>query len=245
MTCEQAEELLGAYAVDALTDDEASSFRAHIAGCADHAVKAQELRAAALLFAETSEQVTPPPALRARLLDAVANEPQDAPAAPVTSIADATRRREAKLARSGWFTPNAWTAIAAALALLAVGFGAWALSNEGTNNATEFASSATGFADLNDNSGERVGTVVYFEDERQAAVFFDDLPEAGDGMTYQMWAIEDGTPVSLAVMDEGTTGEVVSVVPVDAGSTDALAVTVEPAGGSDQPTSDPVFTSEI
>jgi anti-sigma-K factor RskA len=46
-------------------------------------------------------------------------------------------------------------------------------------------------------------------------------------------------------MDEGTTGEVVSVVPVDAGSTDALAVTVEPAGGSDQPTSDPVFTSEI
>jgi anti-sigma-K factor RskA len=76
-------------------------------------------------------------------------------------------------------------------------------------------------------------------------VFIENLPDAGDGKSYQMWAIEGGAPVSIAVMDEGTSGEVVSVVPVNASSADALAITVEPAGGSDEPTTDPVFTAEI
>jgi hypothetical protein len=45
-------------------------------------------------------------------------------------------------------------------------------------------------------------------------------------------------------MDEGTSGEVISVVDVDEASAEVLAITVEPAGGSDQPTSEPVFTAE-
>lgn len=247
MTCAQAEALLGAYAADALTDEEAASFSAHIAECAEHAGKAAELRAAAVLLASSVEPLEPPDALRGRLLDAIAREPQDSPEAPVPSIADATRRREARMAsrRSSWFTPNAWTAIAAAIAIIAIGAGVWALSIAGGSDADEFASSATAFRDLTDEDGERVGTLVYFEDDGQAVVFIENLPEAGDGKSYQMWAVEGGTPVSLAVMDEGTAGEVVSVVPVDASSVDSLAITVEPAGGSDQPTAAPVFTAEI
>jgi anti-sigma-K factor RskA len=247
VTCEQAEELLGAYAVDALTADEAASFAAHIAGCSEHAAKAAELRATASLLAETAPPQAPPPALRGRLLEAVASEPQDAAAATITPMAAGPRRREVNKAssgRGGWFTPNAWTAIAAGVAALAIGVGAWALSVSNDSDAQQFASAATAVRDLNDASGERVGTVVYFGEDEQAAVFIDDLPDAGEGMSYQMWAIEGGQPVSVAVMDEGTSGEVISVVDVDEASAEVLAITVEPAGGSDQPTSEPVFTAE-
>ena len=41
MNCSEAEELLGAYALDALPPDEAVAMRAHIAGCDEHAAKAR------------------------------------------------------------------------------------------------------------------------------------------------------------------------------------------------------------
>ena len=59
MNCEQAEELLGAYAVDALPDDEAARFREHIATCVDHAARAGEMRAAASQLAEAGRARRP------------------------------------------------------------------------------------------------------------------------------------------------------------------------------------------
>ena len=244
MNCEQAGELAGAYALDALDASEAAAFRAHIATCGEHAALAAELRATASRLPDSVEPVDPPAALRARLLDAIEREPQ-AGTAEVASFADAARARDARSSTSRWWRPNAWTAIAAALALFAVAAGAWALASSGSDGGGELAASASGVRSLVDAEGERVGTVVLFEDQGQAQVIFDDLPDAGAGQSYQMWSIEGGGAVSLAVMDEGTQGALVSVVDFDASQSEALAVTVEPAGGSDQPTSEPVYVVEL
>ena len=78
MNCEQAEELLGAYAVDALDAEEAAAFRAHIASCSNHASAAAELRAVAARLPELAGERDAPVALRSRVLDAIAATPQDA-----------------------------------------------------------------------------------------------------------------------------------------------------------------------
>jgi len=244
LNCAQADELVGAFALDALPDDEAAAFRAHIAVCARHAEQAAELRSTAEQLADSVEPIEPPPALRARLLEAVAREPQERRSATISELAPAARAGEARrVPRGGWFTPNAWTAIAATLAIIAAVVGVWAY-NAQDDAAGDLATAATDVRGLVDADGQRVGTVVYFGGEDRAAVFIDNLPDAGQGRAYQMWSIEGGEPVSLAVMDEGTHGRQVSVVNVDPVQSDALAITIEPAGGSEQPTSEPVFITE-
>lgn len=65
-----------------------------------------------------------------------------------------------------------------------------------------------------------------------------DLPDAGDDHDYQLWVVEpDGAVVSAGVLDvqDGSTSRLVQGEPGV-----GMAVTVEPAGGSEQPTADPV-----
>src|SRR5699024_781939 len=64
-----------------------------------------------------------------------------------------------------------------------------------------------------------------------------DLP-ALDGRDYQLWIVADGAATSaglLEVSDGGTLADVAALAPEA-----ALAVTVEPSGGSPQPTTEPL-----
>ena len=68
-----------------------------------------------------------------------------------------------------------------------------------------------------------------------------DLPPAPEGMTYQLWALEDGaTPVSMGTFDTED-GRAALVIPVSDAIQDIdfvhrCGLTLEPAGGSAQPT---------
>ena len=62
--------------------------------------------------------------------------------------------------------------------------------------------------------------------------------ELPDGQAYQLWRISGQDSQSAGVLGRG--GDVTGVV-TGMGPDDAVGVTVEPASGSDQPTSDPVF----
>jgi anti-sigma-K factor RskA len=63
------------------------------------------------------------------------------------------------------------------------------------------------------------------------------MPATPAGKTYQLWVVADGVATSAGLMGEGTTRVV-----VDAAAGDTLAVTVEPAGGSKQPTTTPIVS---
>jgi anti-sigma-K factor RskA len=83
-------------------------------------------------------------------------------------------------------------------------------------------------------------TVVYSPDLNQVGVLSTDLPDPGEGKTYELWLVVDSgvTPAGLFVPDDGDVRQVLSVDDVQ---TQGFGITIEPEGGSDQPTGDILF----
>ncbi|MBB5233629.1 anti-sigma factor [Deinococcus budaensis] len=84
-------------------------------------------------------------------------------------------------------------------------------------------------------NGETLGTLVRLPDGGVYVRLTRPLPP---GRTYQLWQLQGQTPVSL-----GTFGEGGLLVTLPAGAT--VAVSVEPPGGSPQPTTQPLFVQQI
>jgi anti-sigma-K factor RskA len=64
------------------------------------------------------------------------------------------------------------------------------------------------------------------------------LPAAGEGKQYQLWAIANGKPVDLGVFDKTTADSTDMKLMKSIASAQAFAVTIEPRGGSVNPTTD-------
>lgn len=70
------------------------------------------------------------------------------------------------------------------------------------------------------------------------------IPQAPKGKTYQLWALREGqAPLSMGTFNTDPSGRALAVVPVgsvgDAGFIDNCGLTLEPEGGSPQPTETP------
>lgn len=86
-----------------------------------------------------------------------------------------------------------------------------------------------------DALGDGNVTVAASRQTNSAVVFADGLPPTPNGQTYQMWLIGDShDPTSIGLM-QGNPGRQVLAVDDLTGS-DKLGVTIEPDGGSPQPT---------
>lgn len=267
MNCEQAEELLGAYAVDALDAADAAAFRAHIASCAEHARAAAELRAVAARLPDLADEREAPPALRSRLLDAIAVTPQDVAlssdrpslrAVGIDAARDATPQVPLQTSgRRSWrpfgpqgrsFSGVAWGGIAAAVIIAFAGLLTWnfvLLNRLDDNDAQRLASNASAVVRLEGNVPNASASFIYFDDDKRGVLVASGIPELGDDQTYQMWVIsEDGTE-SLGTMTADDRGHVSAVVPYDASEDSGVAITIEPAGGSPAPTTPPVFAADL
>ena len=76
-------------------------------------------------------------------------------------------------------------------------------------------------------------------------IMVEGLPEIADDQTYQAWYIAGGTPTSAGVMTAGPHGLAIvgGLAPIS--GTDTIALTIEPAGGVDQPTGTPVLVGKL
>ena len=90
--------------------------------------------------------------------------------------------------------------------------------------------------------GGGAATVIASRDRDAALLVASDVGDPGEGRQYQLWLMEDGTPVPDATFDAGAAGVWVDG---DIEGAQAVAVTVEPEGGSESPTSDPLMVAEI
>ena len=227
-------DLLGAWAVDAVDDVERRAVERLLREDPDAAEEARELRAVVGRLAGTST-AEPPAELRQRVLDAIEDAPQDH--APRGTPAHADRRATPRRGQLRW-----WAAAAAVLAAVAVPTGIAIQQDQRADRAEQQVQAIT--EALAEPDAELVtapvtggGHAAMVRSADGALVALRDLPALAD-RDYQLWVIEDDAPSSAGILharDGRATAEV-----ADAPGDAALAVTIEPTGGSAQPTTDPV-----
>ncbi|MFL6287860.1 MAG: anti-sigma factor domain-containing protein [Actinomycetes bacterium] len=237
--------LAAAYVLDALSAEEAAEFETHLAQCEACRLDVLEMNeTTAALAASVVDQA--PEGLRRRVLELAARTTQDAAVERRAEVVDLADRRQR---RSG---VNRWLAGIAAAGLVAAG--ALGVTTYQANQRADDAQVAADqvsalLADPNavvehgDVSGGGAGTLVVSPDEGRALFTTADLPQPTPDHTYQLWAIDESgaTSVGLLQPDSGRASQLVDVPP---GST-TFGMTIEPAGGSVQPTTKPILLLEL
>jgi anti-sigma-K factor RskA len=82
-------------------------------------------------------------------------------------------------------------------------------------------------------------TLHWSAEQGRSAVVVEGLPDVGDASTYELWYIDDAGAQSAGTFDVAG-GETWRVLEGDFAPGVAVGVTVEPAGGSPQPTTEPI-----
>ena len=81
-------------------------------------------------------------------------------------------------------------------------------------------------------------------DENKVILVAENMPSVPENRTCQIWVIHDDVPTPSGLFDcDGNVTATAVTTPIE--KADAIAVTVEPAGGSEKPTSDPVLLTEL
>ncbi|MGH2407032.1 MAG: anti-sigma factor domain-containing protein [Candidatus Limnocylindrales bacterium] len=249
LTCEHVRDLAAGFVLDALGPTEMDAVRAHLATCAQPHPELAELGGVVPYLAELPEPLEPPAALKGRLMAAIEAEV----AAARTAAAPTVPQRPAPISidverarRRPLFTPRLALQLAAVL-LIAV-LGGWDLLLLGQTQAAQqeaqLLRDAIGAAGA---PGAHVGGVAGTKEQPGASGFVaiaasrgtgylvvEGLAPAPTGKVYQAWYIAGGVPRSAGLM---ATSDGLAVLALSgADPVETVALTIEPAGGSVQPT---------
>ena len=233
MESERIDELIAGHALDALSEEDERELEEHLRRSPAAREQLAALQEAAASLAFGVETPAPPAGLRDRLLE-------EARAHPQSNVVPLRRR----------VTTPVLAAVAAAAAGVAIGLGIWGanLSGDLSDERAVAASQSEVLALLADPQSARypvdgaTGTLVVATGG-QAGLVLTGLDAAPEGTTYQAWVIEgDDAPASAGIFAGGGSQAIVPLeLPVPRGAT--VAVTLEVAGGVDQPTSEPLLTA--
>lgn len=220
MSCNQIDELLPAYALDALERGEIDAVDEHLISCRRHDGALAGHRAAIESLAIERE---PRSELRARLLEAFDAE---------VAAREAVRPVDLSAFRRAAERPAFWMAAAAALLVAVVGLATWGailqLDGDATSQLTAFAGEAG------------AGQLIYLPDD-QIAILELELAVPDADHSYQAWGVFPEETLSLGVVPH----EGVAAFRHDLSTADAVAISIEPLGGSEQPTTDPVLVAAL
>jgi len=130
-------------------------------------------------------------------------------------------------------------AIAASLVLFAAGWGVGALSSD--KEGVPPQARVVAF------QGEAGGSlsVAYVPGEAGVYLLGSGLEAPPDGDVYEVWMFQEGTPVPATCFVPSADGSVFEFVDAGLGTTDAMAVTVEPSSCPSAPTTAAILTAEI
>ena len=239
------------YAVDALEPGERAAFELHLRGCAACQEEVAAFGEVGAHLATTVAQ-PPPPALRENVLAAVREtrqeqRPEDraenqAGAAPV-SLAERRRPRPHRR----------WLAAAAAAVLLpGAALGGWAVGTQTEQREQQLVAqeqdrqnrllSAPDVTTRQLEVDGRPATLVVSAQEDAALFVASDLAGPGEDREYQLWLVQGEAPVPDVRFGGG---QVQVWLDGDIDRAGAVAMTVEPAGGSETPTLPVLATAEI
>jgi anti-sigma factor RsiW len=234
VTHHDIEELLGAYALDAVDDDEARQVEAHLRECPRCRAEVAAHREVAALLISSSTHPVPD-----GVWDRIAAELGEVPPPVPIEVAFGERRAPRRGVLTG-------LAVAAAIALIAVVGAVLVSGGGGTADDEQLAlllrDPDTEVVELQTPEGAAGARAVIGEDGDSVLVPTD-LPALGTGQTYQLWGLPGGRDemVSLGVLGAEPDQQEFHVE----GGVTALAISREPGGGSTQPTTDPVVTGSV
>ncbi|MBW3601950.1 MAG: anti-sigma factor [Actinobacteria bacterium] len=226
--------LAGPYALNALPEDERAFFERHLAACEPCQREVRELRATAALLGDAIAE-EPPADLRDRVLAAAHGTRQQSPHLPRSTGRPGRLR-------------TALSAVAAVLVVAATGLGVVAARLQDRVEELEAQVQASRAVvrvlQAGETRSERLTTrgaaraqVVW--SPRSAVLVASRLPELPGGSVYQLWLIRGRRPAPAGTFRPEDGRAIVGLQGRPAGA-DAVAMTVEPPGGSPAPTGDVV-----
>ena len=241
-TCEQFAEIYELYALGALEPAEQSEIEEHLrTGCPACSSGIRSAAAFGSILATMPEQVQPPSRLRRRVL---------------ASVGIGQSRRI-------WSPVLAALSVALMMALVWLGrekrdrdLALVEARDEIRRSAADLAGarSALQFLDAPETRQVVFGQgkpqpprgSVFVNPERGVLLIASNLPQAPAGKTYELWLIpRKGAPQPAGLFQSDPQGSAMHLRPgpVDVAATGAVAVTLEPAGGSNAPTATPVVVA--
>jgi anti-sigma-K factor RskA len=253
---EELFELAAAYALGATTPDESAAIEAALPSSPELAAEVASFREVAAEMAQL-RPVTPSAAMRSRLLDRVHRE---RPAA----------RPSGGVGRSRWNDRGRHFAAAASiLVVAALGAQSLLLAKRAREAERARADAAAHLA----HREETLNTLLHAEKDlrvihlkaadtvkgpgiqffwnekhRSGVVHAFRLPPAPANHAYQVWAVVDGHPASMKVFNSDPDGHALVeglALPSTSHGVTLIAVTLEPAGGSPQPTTEPFLKGTV
>lgn len=250
--------LSGAYAVDALDEAERSAFEQHLVRCEDCRDEVASLREATALMADDAA-VTAPDSLRQSVLSGIrtirplppqtgqptqpeptqpAPEPEESAPAATNVVAMRPRRRRFA------------TLLTAAAAILAIAGGvAWQpWQDENTTTQLSAADRVLSAPDARkvsiDFEDGSSATVVRSLAERRAVILTRDMAAPPPGKAFEIWLQDDSGKMLPAGLMK-TAGDHKVLLEGDATEATGVGITVEPASGSEQPTTKPIALFDL
>ncbi|MFH9730076.1 anti-sigma factor domain-containing protein [Streptomyces sp. NPDC017260] len=240
---EDLHSLTGAYALHALHDDERAAFERHLADCGACEQESLEFAAATARLG-LAATVSPGRVLKERVLHRITTVRQVPPGGGTVERARRVVPRGRGLAR--------W-ALAACVAA-AAGFGGtavWqyeraqdagdraALAQQRSEELAGVLAAPDAASSTVRLSGGASGTLVVSERRDRAVFLASGMAEPSQGKVYQLWFDDHGTMRSAGLMDPGRGSQAV-LMEGDVDDAVGVGITVEPAGGSKQPTTTPI-----
>jgi anti-sigma-K factor RskA len=230
---ELIEELISVRALDGLDEEDE---RALERAMAEHGRECPECRRLELEYAEVAgtlafalDPASVPADLEERVMAAATSER----AGPAPSVEPARGPDRARRWRPV-------LAVAAAIVLFAAGLGVGALLVGGGGEVPEGAR-VVAF------EGEAEGrlAVAYRPDGEGVYLLGTDLAAPPEGDVYAVWMLQDGTPVPATCFTPAADGSFFEFVDTSLGTSEAMAVTVEPSSCPSAPTTAPILTAQI
>ena len=226
----------GAYLLGALDEAERAGFEVHLAGCPACRLEVATLRPAVEALPVSVDPVSPPSALRERIMAEVRREASLLAAArePRGAIDTGTRpsrwRRARRGAVPGW--PTVGVALATLLVGVVVGRG---LTGDGSRTITASLDRAQAPA-------ARVQLEVH---DGAATLVGRGMPAPPRGRVYQVWLKRPGrAPEPTATLfTPRRDGSATASVPGSLDGVEQVLVSAEPRGGSRAPTSAPILSA--
>jgi anti-sigma-K factor RskA len=220
---DQAENI-GAYALGALPELEAQVFERHLMACDECQEELHRLNEAVGALPRSVAAHQPPPSLKASLMAVVTAEAEPAP-----------RRRRFALPQ---LRPAiAWAAAACVLAAT-VGYGVSELGQDDESGARTLS------AQVDDQRLPGANASLSVSDGG-SVLNVEGMPDPGRGRVYEVWVERDGEVAPASIFDVDSSGSGAAAVPGSLADVDAVMVTREQRGGSEQPTEMPVLRVDV